>query len=310
LAPFAGLALVIVTFAWLTGAPERYLSVANLRIVLAQTVIVAVGGVGMTAIIVSAGIDLAVGSTIALTSVVTALSLNRGLAPSGAVVLATLLGASIGLVNGLVITRLRVVPFIATLGMLGVARGLAKWAAGEMTVAAPATWINELAVTFPAQAWMLVAPGVWLAIALAVAASFILSRTVFGRRIFAIGSNEAAARACGIEVDRMKVAVYALAGSTFGLAGVMQMSRLRQGDPTVAAGVELDIIAAVVIGGGSLSGGQGSVLGTMIGALVMAFLRNGCQQVGWPNYVQEIIIGGIIVLAVAMESRTRAAASA
>ena len=119
--------------------------------------------------------------------------------------------------------------------------------------------------------------------------------------MFALGSNEAAARACGIATDRLKIYIYALAGLLFGLAGVMQMSRLRQGDPTVAAGLELDIIAAVVIGGGSLSGGEGTILGSMIGALIMAFLRNGCQQVGWPNYIQEIIIGALIVIAVAID---------
>ena len=305
LAPFAGLALVILVFAILTGAPAQYLSMPNLRIVLAQTVIVAIGAVGMTMIIVSGGIDLSVGSTIALTGVATALALHRSWPPVIAILAAVALGGLVGMVNGLVITRLRVVPFIATLGMLGVARGAAKWLAGEMTVGAPETWINELAVTFPSRAWMVVAPGVWITLLLAVAASLALQRTVFGRHVFAIGSNEIAARACGIAVTRMKIAIYALAGCTFGLAGVMQMSRLRQGDPTVAAGVELDIIAAVVIGGGSLSGGQGSILGAMIGALIMAFLRNGCQQVGWPNYIQEIIIGAIIVIAVALESRAR-----
>jgi ribose transport system permease protein len=121
--------------------------------------------------------------------------------------------------------------------------------------------------------------------------AIVLRNSVFGRRVFAIGSNEAAARACGISTSRLKIWIYSLAGLFFGLSGVMQMSRLRQGDPTVAAGTELDVIAAVVIGGGSLSGGQGTILGSMIGALIMAFLRNGCQQMGWPNYVQEIIIG-------------------
>ncbi|HKO00164.1 MAG TPA: ABC transporter permease, partial [Thermoanaerobaculia bacterium] len=166
---------------------------------------------------------------------------------------------------------------------------------------APPTWINELAVTFPSRSWMLFAPGVWLTIALAAVMTLVLRNSVFGRRVFAIGSNELAARACGIHTDRLKIWIYGIAGLFFGLAGVTQMSRLRQGDPTVAVGVELDVIAAVVIGGGSLSGGEGSIPGAMIGALVMSLLRNGCQQMGWPNYVQEIIIGVIIVFAVAAD---------
>src|ERR1700686_1924001 len=148
---------------------------------------------------------------------------------------------------------------------------------------------------------MLFPPGVWITLALALVTGPVLRATGFGRRVFALGSNEAAARACGIATDRLKICIYGLAGLLFGLAGVMQMSRLRQGDPTVAAGLELDIIAAVVIGGGSLSGGEGTILGSMIGALIMAFLRNGCQQIGWPNYIQEIIIGALIVIAVAVD---------
>ncbi|HEX9189886.1 MAG TPA: ABC transporter permease, partial [Vicinamibacteria bacterium] len=218
-----------------------------------------------------------------------------------AVLAAVLVGGLVGLVNALAITRLKVVPFIATLGMLGVARGTAKWLASQATVNAPPTWISELAVTFPPVPWMLFAPGVWLTLGLAVLMAFVLGQTVFGRRVFALGSNEAAARACGIAIDRLKLAMYAAAGLFFGLAGVMQMSRLRQGDPTVAAGTELDVIAAVVIGGGSLNGGEGSILGSMVGALVMAFLRNGSQQMGWPTYVQEILIGVIIVVAVAVD---------
>jgi ribose transport system permease protein len=309
LAPLLGLAGVVMLFALLTGSPERYLSATNLRVVLAQTVIVAIGALGMTLIIISGGIDLSVGSVIALTSVVTAVTLRAGWAPFASVLAGMFVGSAIGVLNGLTITRLRVVPFIATLGMLGIARGAAKWVAGEQTVNAPATWINELAVTFPARPWMLFAPGVWLAIVLAVVMTFVLRNTIFGRRAFALGSNEAAARACGIATDRLKLWIYGIAGLFFGLAGVTQMSRLRQGDPTVAVGVELDVIAAVVIGGGSLSGGEGSIGGAMIGALVMAFLRNGCQQMGWANYVQEIIIGTIIVVAVAADRRRTAGES-
>lgn len=301
LGPFLGLAFVIITFAILTGSPEKYLAPFNIRIVLSQTVIVAIGAIGMTLIIIGGGIDLSVGSTIALTGVVTALCINSGISPVFAIFAGILVGASVGFVNGLAITGLRVVPFIATLGMLGVARGAAKWFADQQPVDVPQTWVNELVVTFPNPPWLLLAPGVWIAILLAILMAIILRNTVFGRRVFAIGSNEAAARACGISINKLKIRVYALAGLFFGLAGVMQMSRLRQGDPTVAVGTELDIIAAVVIGGGSLSGGQGTILGAMIGALVMAFLRNGCQQMGWANYVQEIIIGVIIVVAVAVD---------
>lgn len=308
LAPLLGLVAVVTFFALLTASPERYLSAANLRVVLAQTVIIALGAIGMTLIIVSAGIDLSVGSTIALTSVVTALVLRDTGSPILALVAGIAAGGCVGLLNGLAITTLRVVPFIATLGMLGIARGAAKWIANQQTVNVPRTWLNELAVTFPSRSWMLFAPAVWLTIALAAIMVVVLRNTVFGRRVFALGSNEAAARAVGIHVDRLKIAIYATAGLFFGLAGVTQMSRLRQGDPTVAVGVELDVIAAVVIGGGSLRGGEGSIGGAMIGALVMAFLRNGCQQMGWANYVQEIIIGVVIVVAVAAD-RYRASRS-
>jgi ribose transport system permease protein len=308
-APLLGLFGVAILFAIMTGAPERYLSAANLRVVLAQTVIVAIGALGMTLVVISGGIDLSVGSVIALASVITAVALRGGWPPIAAVVAGVITGGVIGCINGIVITTLRVVPFIATLGMLGVARGLAKYFANQQTVNAPPTWINELAVTFPSRSWMLFAPGVWLTVILAALMTLVLRNSVFGRRVFAIGSNEAAARACGINTARLKIWIYGVAGLFFGLAGVTQMSRLRQGDPTVAVGVELDVIAAVVIGGGSLSGGEGSIPGAMIGALVMSLLRNGCQQMGWANYVQEIIIGVIIVVAVAAD-RYRASRAA
>ena len=301
LAPFLGLILVLILFSVLPDEGPRFLRLANLKAVATQSVIVALGALGMTLIIVSGGIDLSAASNIALSSVIAAYAVNAGLPTLLAVGLGVLTGALVGLVNGLLITRLRLVPFIITLGMMGIARGLAKWIARNQKIDAPLTWINELMAKSPRPSWLLLAPGVWLMIGLALAMAVLLRSTVFGRHAFAIGSNESTARLCGVRVDSAKVAIYAVGGLFCGLSGVMEFSRLTVGDPTVAVGLELDIIAAVVIGGGSLSGGEGSILGSMIGVFIMSFLRNGCTMMGWPNYIQEIIIGAIIVAAVSLD---------
>jgi ribose/xylose/arabinose/galactoside ABC-type transport system permease subunit len=148
---------------------------------------------------------------------------------------------------------------------------------------------------------MLLPPGVWVLIILAVVMAALLRYTRLGRHTFAIGSNEQTARLCGVAVERVKVLVFTLCGAFAGLAGLMQFSRLTVGDPTVAVGLELNVIAAVVIGGGSLSGGEGSILGTLVGALLMTTIASGCTQMGLPNWVQEIITGAIIVVAVAVD---------
>src|SRR5258705_4767676 len=144
-------------------------------------------------------------------------------------------------------------------------------------------------------------PGVWVVIDLAILMAVVMKQTVFGRYIFAIGSNEATARLCGIRVPLQKVLIYALAGLFFGCAGLMQLTRLTQGDPSGALGLELDMIAAVVIGGASLDGGSGNILGSMIGALVIQTLRNGSSLMNWPTFTQEIIIGVVIILAVGLD---------
>lgn len=279
---------------------KAFFSFANVKIVLTQTVIVAIAALGMTMVIVSGGIDLSVGSVIALTSVVGAVLIQKS-ADLQTVAAATIAaGVAIGLINGSLIAGFRMVPFIVTLGMLGVARGLAKWLAANQTVNFPESPIARL-MTDPDPLAKVPPPGVGIAILLALATGILIRNTVFGRYLFAIGSNEAAARLCGIRTRVMKVSIYALAGMFAGIAGVMQLSRLRQGDPTAAIGLELDIIAAVVIGGASLSGGTGSILGSMIGALTMAVLRTGSFTMDWPNYMQEIIIGILIIVAVAID---------
>jgi ribose transport system permease protein len=301
LGPFLGLLLVILIFSLLPQVQERFLRLGNLKSVATQSVIVALGALGMTFVIISGGIDLSAASNIALSSCVAAYAVNVGLPPWLGLLAGILTGGLIGLVNGTLITSLRLVPFIVTLGMLGIARGVAKWMAGNQKIDAPITWVNELMARSPQPSWLLMAPGVWLMILFAVVMAVVLRYTVFGRHVFAIGSNEATARLCGIRTKRTKIIIYSLAGLFCGLSGVMEFSRLTVGDPTVAVGLELDIIASVVIGGGSLSGGQGSILGSMIGVFIMAFLRNGCTMMGWPNYIQEIIIGFIIVVAVSLD---------
>ncbi len=301
LGPFLGLIFVLAIFSSIPEVQDRFLRIANLKSVATQSVIVALGALGMTLVIISGGIDLSAASNIALASVITAFSINAGIPPLLAIVCGIAAGGVVGWVNGTLITSLRLVPFIVTLGMLGIARGVAKWIAGNQKIDASLTWINELMARNPRASWILIAPGVWMMIILAVVMAILLRYSVLGRHIFAIGSNEAAARLCGIRIKRTKIFIYTLAGLFCGLSGVMEFSRLTVGDPTVAIGLELDIIAAVVIGGGSLSGGAGSILGSMIGVFIMAFLRNGCTMMGWPNYIQEIIIGGIIVVAVALD---------
>jgi len=296
---------------YIRQAENRFLTADTFRSTANQTVAVGIAAMGMTMIIISGGIDLSVGSVIALASVVTAWFLRAGWSPVPAALAGVCVGGACGLVNAGMITRLKVVPFIATLGMWGIARGLAKGIAAEQKIDAPAGWLGDsILVRNPEPPWLLASPGVWTMIILAVLVWALLRYTALGRYVFAIGSNEATARLCGIRVERVKLYLYGIAGLTTGLAGVMQFCRLTVGDPTTAMGAELDVIAAVVIGGGSLAGGEGSVFGSLIGALIMSFLRTGCTQVGVPTWIQEMIIGAVIVLAVALDHlRRRSTAS-
>jgi ribose/xylose/arabinose/galactoside ABC-type transport system permease subunit len=309
--PYFGLIFVILIFAVVMPGEQfgSFASFYNIKTILTQTVIVGIAAFGMTLVIISGGIDLSVGSQIAIGTVVAAMVLKlNGVEtdPGGGVSLLAALAAIAacglcGLVSGAIIAKFKIVPFIVTLGAMQVVRGLAKWQADEQTVITPQNGLNQLMRVDPDPEWLVFAPGVWLCLLLLGACTALLRYTVFGRYIFAVGSNEQTARLCGIDVERTKMLIYTACGVFTGIASVMQYSDLAIGDPTTAAGKELDIIAAVVIGGASLSGGEGSALGSIIGALIMAVLRNGCNMLGIPNYAQEIIIGVIIVGAVLVD---------
>ncbi len=299
MAPFLALVAVYALFAILRF--DRFVTWDNSAIMLQQTAVIGIGAIGMTLIVISGGVDLSFGSIIALSAVVLALLLEAGAPPLVAAAGAIGLGVMTGVVSGLLVTRLRLMPFIVTLGMMGILRGAAKGLASEQPIYPEPTWLNDLMQLSS----RFLPGGVWIMLVMAVVVAGVLRYTRFGRHIFAIGSNESTARLCGVAVDRTKVWIYAVGAGFAGLAGVLQFSYLTGGDPTTGVGLELNIIAAVVIGGASLAGGRGTVLGTMVGALIMTVVNNGCTKLEMSNWVQEIVTGGIIVAAVTLDQYRR-----
>lgn len=351
LAPLLGLVLVTAFFSALR--PDTFLTFGNFNLILTQTAVVGTAALGMTIIIVSGGIDLSVGSHLALCTVVVAWVLTWGaptpVAVGAAVGLGCLVGLGIGAMvighvgrvaaavvgvavgwalrseaglswwaaapagllaaaavaaaNELFIRRLELPPFIVTLGLLAFLRGLALQLApaGGRVDPGRETWLNELlnpfAASNPLLPW-----GVWLMLALALAVTGVLRHTRFGRHVFAVGSSEQTARLCGVPVGRVKLLAYVVAGGLTGLAGLMFFGTLNgMGKATEAEGYELRVIAAVVIGGASLNGGEGTVLGSLTGALLMGVIASGSTKLGWRPPSQLMITGAIIVLAVALD---------
>lgn len=312
LGPFLALIVVIMFFAvcdatvsYRTSRPATFATLSNAQLVLVQSLTVGLAALGMTLVIVAGGIDLSAGVAVSLSATVMAWCLKNGAPPIVAVCGGIATGCLTGFLNGTLISLLRVVPFIVTLGTMRVFLGVGNLIAKETTLRpdpkSVPDWIPSLVRPLPDPKWLVFSTGVWLLLGLAIVASLLLRRTVFGRYIFAIGSNEATARLCGVSVPWTKIAVYTAAGLFVGLAGVMQFARLSSGNPPSGVGLELRIIAAVVIGGGSLSGGRGSVLGTLTGAAIMQVLASGCTILGLPNPYQDIIVGVIVVVAVILD---------
>lgn len=302
----------IAIFVFFKHEVPNFGALDNFQTMARQCTVVAIATLGMTLIIISGGIDLSPGSVIAFVTVTIALLLQAKCNPWVALICGVAGGAIWGCVNGFLITRLKVVPFIVTLGTYLLVRGAAKGLADNRTIDSPTSWLNTITsqpkgqyswldLLNPSRVFHLFAPGVWITLACAILVAFMLRRTRFGRHIVAVGSNEQAARLCGVPVDSVKLAIYVLAGVTVGLAGLMQYSRLTVGDPTAADGDELKIIAAVVIGGASLNGGQGSILGSLLGAWIMTTISTGCAQMGLDNWVEQMVTGAIIVMAVAVD---------
>jgi ribose/xylose/arabinose/galactoside ABC-type transport system permease subunit len=306
-APFLGLLLVVAIFwvyGWIVKPDATFLSAFRMTLIVKQTAIVGVGALGMTIVILSAGIDLSVGSILALTSVVLALTLRAGHEPAAALALTLGSGVAAGLVNGFLVTGLRLVPFIVTLGTMLLFRGVAEQMSGEKKLPASAPpWLAGFLDPPQEGSVKVVCTGVWIVAILGLLTALLLRHSVFGRQVVAIGSNETAARLSGLPVQRVKIAVYAIGGFFMALAGIFEFANLnQQGNPTSGNGIELEIIAAVVIGGGSLNGGRGSILGSLVGALMMTTLRSGCVFAEVPDPVQKIVIGAIIIGAVAVDN--------
>lgn len=293
LGPLIALVLVYAVFAALT--PDTFMRAQNTISMAQKTVVVATAALGMTMIIATGGIDLSTGSLIAMTTVLVARMLKHGWGPGAAVAVAIGAVTVVGALVGLMVGRFRMLPFIVTLGSMSMVRGAAKGLADEQKIDVDPHGLERLVTPH------LSSPSIWITAALALAVAGLLHWTRFGRHVFAVGSNEAAARLVGIDTARVKILVYALASALAAAAGVMEFATLTVGDPTDAVGLELKVIAAVVIGGAPLTGGEGSVAGAVLGALLMTVIETGGIHLGMPGWVQEIATGAIIVVAVALD---------
>ncbi len=297
---FSGLIALVVVFSL---ASPNFLQTANILAILQATSVNGVLAIAATLVIITGGIDLSVGTLMTFCAVVAGVILTYwGLPLPFGILGAILAGAASGLVSGTVIAKLKVPPFITTLGMMLILKGLSLVISGTKPIYFNSTPdFNQISLGSIVGSVIPVMPipnGVLILFAVAVIASFVLTRTALGRYTFALGSNEEAVRLSGVNVDRWKIAVYASAGAVCGIAGLLIASRLNSAQPALGQGYELDAIAAVVIGGTSLSGGRGTVLGTLIGALIISVLANGLRILSVAQEWQTVVTGLIIIVAV------------
>jgi len=294
LLPFGTLILLLVVLSILS---PNFLTETNLSSVVRQTAVINIMALGMTMIIIAGGIDLSVGSILAFGGLMGTMALEKGSSIPVGVLIGIIAGMFWGFVNGLLTTKLKINPFIVTLGTLGIVRGVTLIISNGLPVHnIPQSFSYLGEGTLAGVPFVL-----WILLICAVLVHIILEHTKVGRYAFAIGSNPDAAFYAGIPVAFHTTAVYALSGMLTGLAGMIEASRLMTGQPTAGQGYELQAIAAVVIGGGSLRGGEGTVTGTLVGAFIMGLLSNGSDLLGISPYVQQAIIGAVIILAVFLD---------
>jgi len=296
------ISLIVLCLAF-SGVSDTFLSIRNLLNVLDQITVIGIMALGMTAVIVIGGIDLSVGSVLALSMMVMGWLANvHGVPMPIAMAAALAVGASCGAVSGLLVTWANLPPFIATLAMMSVARGLANLVTDGQQIVGYPEWFDALSTT---RYFGVLSPTVAALIALILLAGAFLSYRPTGRALFAIGGGAEVARLAGIKVKSITGWVYVASGALCGLAGIVMSTRLDSSQPSGALGYELDTIAAVVLGGASLRGGTGSVKRTVVGVLIIGILRNGLNLTGMSPFVQQIVIGAVIALAVAVDANKR-----
>ena len=288
------LVIVIVLMVILSFATKNFFTVNNMRNLVRQTSVNGIIALGMTFVIISGGIDLSVGSVVGVASIVVAKLLLAGTGIFPAIIIALLVCALLGTLNGLIIHYGKVPPFIATLGMMQAARGIVMLLSNARMIAGlPKSFTGFAQLVFFGF------PSLFFVWFLVIVVTFVLTtKTVFGRSIFAYGSNIEAARLSGINTAKVTISVYAMSGLLSGIAGILMTSRLGNGIPTAGQGYEMDAIASAVVGGASLSGGSGTIIGTVLGALLISLIQNGGNLLGINAFILQIIVGVLIVASV------------
>ncbi len=300
---FSVFCALLLLFAIMSIASPYFFSTQNIFNVLRNMSTVAIVSVGVTMVIITGGIDLSVGSLLAVASMLSARLMWEGVHPALAFVAGLVFGLLLGLANGLIITRIKVNPFITTMGMMSIARGLTYYlATGVKGAVASNIPVKDPVLNFLGSGyiWVIPMPVVSMAV-LVTLATWFLRNMVLGRQIYAVGSNIEAARLSGVKVERVQLFVYALTGIMSAYAGILNMGLLATAATNAGSGSELDVVAAVIIGGASLAGGAGTIYGAVLGACIMALLRNAFVLLHLPAFIQTITIGAVLILAVASD---------